>query len=385
MWTIEDTVSGSTNKFTIVTEGKVTVTFPPGVRVKAYVNEVRTPVDMLDVKPGDIVCFKLKNTTTEPKTVTVEHVGTISTLELAAHSPAALSTYEEDTMSPTDTLNLFAGTGMGGNQGGAMGAGLGAGLVGGLLGTALFGRGGLNGLGGADGVVGAPATLQGVESVVNNAAIMSQLADLKAAVPLAEGQIQLALAGAQMDLNNSIGQAQTTVATVVRNGNDTIMNNLNMQTLMNTKGFADNTAATVAVGNANMLAIKDASILAERNSWLLNQAITSDGDRTRSLIQSIDKTNDSRLITQLANEVTELRNEGRLRGVEGNITISNNNTASAVAQQQQAQQQQQQLAVLGASLNALWQQNQHIQQGVLNIGSGTVSGTNQTAANTRVS
>ena len=382
MWTIEHTVSGSTNKFTIITEGKVNVNFPPGVRVKAYVNEVRTPVDMLDVKPGDIVYFKLKNTTTEPKSVSIEHLGTTSTLELAAHSAAP--TIEEDIMSPTDTLNLFAGTGMGG-QGSAMGTGLGAGLVGGLLGTALFGRNGLNGLGGTDGVVGPAATLAGVESVVNNAAIMSQLADVKAAIPLAESQVQLALAGAQMDLNNSIAQGTASTGNIVRNIADGIMNNLNMQTQMNQKGFSDNAATTVAQGTANLLATKDAATQALQSSWLLNQAITNDGDRTRALIQSIDKTNDSRLITSLANEVSELRNEGRLRGVEGNITISNTNTANAVAQQQQAQQQQQQLAVLGANLQALWQQNQHIQQGVLNIGSGTVSGNSQTAANTRVS
>lgn len=383
MWDIEHTVSGCTNKFTIVTDGKVNVTFPPGVRVKAFVNEVRTPVNMLDVKAGDIVYFKLKNSTTVPQTVTIEHLGTISTIELAAHS-AALSTYEEDIMSPTDTLNLFAGTGMGGNQGGAMGAGLGAGLVGGLLGTALFGRRGLDGLGG-DGVVGAPVTLAGVESVVNNAAIMSQLADVKAAIPLAEGQQQLALAQAQMSLANTINSGTGSVIGSISAFENSVMQNLNMQTQMNQKGFSDNAATTVAQGTANLLATKDASILAERNSWLLNQAITNDGDKTRALIQSIDKTNDSRLITTLANEVSELRNEGRLRGVEGNITISNTNTANAVAQQQQAQQQQQQLAVLGAQLNALWSQNQHIQQGVLNIGSGTVSGNSQNAANTRVS
>jgi hypothetical protein len=378
MWTLEHTVSGSTNKFTVTTEGKVNVNFPPGVRVKAYVNEIRTPIDVLDVKPGDIVYFKLKNTTTEPKSVSIEHLGTISTLELAAHS-AALPTIEEDIMSPTDTLNLFAGTG---GQGGAMGTGLGAGLVGGLLGTALFGR---RGLGGGDDIVGTPATLTGVESIVNNAAIMSQLADVKAAIPLAEAQVQLALSGAQMDLNNSISQSTGSVIGSISSFESSVMQNLNMQTQMNQKGFSDNAAATVAQGTANLLATKDASILAERNSWLLNQAITNDGDKTRALIQSIDKTNDSRLITSLANEVSELRNEGRLRGVEGNITISNTNTANAVAQQQQAQQQQQQLAVLGANLQALWAQNQHIQQGVLNIGSGTVSGNSQTAANTRVS
>jgi hypothetical protein len=381
MWTIERTVSGSTNKFTITGEAKVNVAFPPGVVVKAYVNEVQTPIEALDVKVGDIVYFELENTTTEPKTVTVDHLGTTSTLELAAHE-AASSTYEEDIMSPTDTLNLFAGTGQ---QGGAMGAGLGAGLVGGLLGTALFGRNGLNG-GFNDGIGGvAPATLAGVESVVNNSAIMQSLGDIKASVPLAEGQIQLALAGAQMDLNNSISQSSASNIAAVSALSTNLMNNLNMQTQMNQKGFADNAATTVAQGTANLIATKDASLLAERNSWALNQAITNDGDKTRALIQSIDKTNDSRLITSLANEISELRNEGRLRGVEGNITISNTNTANAVAQQQQAQQQAQQLAVLAANLQALWQQNQNIQQGVLNIGSGTVSGNSQTAANTRVS
>ena len=376
MWTIERTVSGSTNKFTIVTEGKINVNFPPGVRVKAYVNEVRTPINMLDVKVGDIVYFKLKNSTTEPQTVTIEHYGTTSTLELAAHSAA--STTEEDIMSPTDTLNLFAGSG---NQGGAMGTGLGAGLVGGLLGTALFGRRGLGG----DDAVGAPATLQGVESVVNNSAIMSQLADVKASVPLAEGQVQLALAQAQMALAQNQNAGTGSVIGSISAFENSVMQNLNMQTQLNQKGFADNAATTISAGTTNLLAIKDSALQAERNSWQLNQAIVADGDRTRALIQSIDKTNDSRTITTLANEITELRNEGRLRGVEGNITISNTNTANAVAQQQQAQQQQQQLAVLGSQLNALWQQNQHIQQGVLNIGSGTVSGNSQTAANTRVS
>jgi hypothetical protein len=376
MWTIENTVSGSTNKFTIVTDGKINIVVPPGVQVKAYVNEIRTPIDMLDVKAGDVVYFKLKNAATEPKMVNVEHLGTTSTLELAALSAA--STTEEDIMSPTDTLNLFAGTG---NQGGAMGTGLGAGLVGGLLGTALFGRNGLGGINDA----GAAATLQGVESVVNNSAIMQSLGDIKASVPLAEGQIQLALAGAQMDINNRTTASTGSVIGAISSFESNIMANLNMQTQMNQKGFSDNAATTVSSGTANLLATKDAATQALQSSWLLNQAITSDGDKTRALIQSIDKTNDSRTITALANEISELRNEGRLRGVEGNITISNTNTANAVAQQQQAQQQQQQLAVLGASLQALWQQNQHIQQGVLNIGSGTVSGNSQTAANTRVS
>lgn len=394
MWTLETPVSKLTNKVVIPTDGKIEVASTGNAKVWAFVNDkLTTPIERLWARAGDMVHFEIKGDRDVPATVTIKYGESTSTIEVAPRGPKATietsaemgTTYQgkEMEMSPTDTLNLFAGTG-GGNMGGALGGGLGAGLVGGLLGTALFGRRGLGGV--DDGIGGvAPATLAGVESVVNNAAIMSQLADIKAAVPLAEGQIQLALAGAQMDLNNSIGQSTASISNVVRGLNDNVMSNLNMQTQMNQKGFADVTAATVAQGTTNLLATKDAALQGERNSWALNQAITADGDKTRALIQSIDKTNDSRLITQLANEVSELRNEGRLRGVEGNITISNTNTANAVAQQQQAQQQQQQLAVLAANIHALYQQNQHIQQGVLNIGSGTVSGNSQTAANTRVS
>ena len=277
-------------------------------------------------------------------------------------------------MTPQDTINLFANPGMGGGAG-AIGGGLGAGLVGGLLGTALFGRNGLNGLDGGGAAV----------SVNNDMAIMQTLGDIKAAVPLAESQVQLALAGAQMDINSSIQSANASTIGAVSALSSSLMSNLNMQTQMNQKGFADTAATTVAQGTANLLATKDAATQALQSSWLLNQAITADGDKTRALIQSIDKTNDSRTITALANEVSELRNEGRLATATGNITISNTNTANAVAQQQQSQQQQQQLTTLLAHVNALYAQNQHIQQGVLNIGSGTVSGNSQTAANTRVS
>lgn len=394
MWLLEKPMGGVTNKVTIPTDGMILLTMqPPSTKIHAYINDQEAkPLDRLYGRAGDVVYFEIKGSRESDSTVTIQYGDSIDTLQVVKRPPKPDASTSETSaydgteinqgniMNPTDTVNLFANPGAG--MGGALGGGLGAGLVGGLLGTALFGR---RGLGGDGDLGGAPATLQGVESVVNNAAIMSQLADLKAAVPLAEAQVQLALAGAQMDLNNSINQSTTTVSGVVRNGTDMTMANLNMQTQMNQKGFADTAAAVVSQGTANLLATKDAATQALQSSWALNQAITNDGDKTRALIQSIDKTNDSRLITNLANEVTELRNEGRLRGVEGNITISNTNTANAVAQQQQAQQQQQQLAVLAANLQALWQQNQHIQQGVLNIGSGTVSGNSQNAANTRVS
>ena len=388
MWTLETPVSRLTNKVIVPTDGKIEVAVTGNAKVTAFVNDVMTtPLDRLWGRAGDSVHFDIKGDRDAASTVTIKYGEATSVLEVPARGPKMSSSdvydastiNEEIIMTPAESINLFANP-QGGNMGGALGGGLGAGLVGGLLGTMLFRNGGLNG---ADG--GAPASLQGVESIVNNSAIMQSLGDIKASVPLAEGQIQLALAGAQMDINNRTTASTGSVIGAISSFESNIMANLNMQTQMNQKGFSDNAATTVAVGQTNLIATKDAATQALQSSWLLNQAITADGDKTRALIQSIDKTNDSRALVALANEVTELRHEGRLRGVEGNITISNTNTANAVAQQQQAQQQQQQLAVLGANIAALYSQNQHIQQGVLNIGSGTVSGNSQTAANTRVS
>ena len=388
MWTLESPVSTLTNKVVTPTDGKIQVMSTGNTKVTAFINdeEVR-PLSRLWARAGDSVHFEIKGDRSAATTVTIMYGEATSTIEVPARGPKmsnsdvydASAINEETIMTPAESINLFANP-QGGGMGGALGGGLGAGLVGGLLGTMLFRNGGLNG---ADG--GAPATLQGVESVVNNSAIMQSLGDIKASIPLAEGQIQLALAGAQMDINNRTTAGTGSVIGAISSFESNIMANLNMQTQMNQKGFSDNAATTVAAAQTNLIATKDAATQALQSSWLLNQAIVADGDRTRALIQSIDKTNDSRALVVLANEVTELRHEGRLAAATGNITISNTNTANAVAQQQQAQQQQQQLAVLGANIAALYSQNQHIQQGVLNIGSGTVSGNSQTAANTRVS
>jgi len=392
MWSIVKPITGITNTVIIPTDGMITVSKPDNIEVLAYVDDkLTTPVDKFWGPAGKPVYFEIKDAPGVTGTVTIMYGDTVSTIDvpLAIESPGTILTkgaistniMDDTTMTPTETLNLF-GTMGGGRQDGMVGGGLGAGVVGGLLASLLFRRDGLGGLGDGGAV---PASLQGVESVVNNAAIMSQLADIKGAIPLAEGQVQLALQAAQMDLNSAIVNGTGSTIAAIGSGNSTIMNNLNTQTQMNQKGFSDNAATTVAAGNANILATKDAAAASQAQTYALAQSIVSDGDKTRALIQSIDKANDSRLITDLANQVTELRNEGRLNAVQGNITISNTNTANAQQIQSQQQQQQQQLAVLAANIAALYQQNQHIQQGVLNIGSGTVSGNSQTAANTRVS
>lgn len=286
-------------------------------------------------------------------------------------------------MTPAETVNLFANPNQG-NMGGALGGGLGAGLVGGLLGTMLFRNNGL----GVDGV----GTAAGVHTAVSDTAVLQTLGDIKASIPFNEGQMQLALAGAQADINSNISTGLTTAmagqAGINRNISDSLATALAGQgAIKETILTSANSLGTSIASSSALLqkSITDASILAERNSWALSQAITNDGDKTRALIQSIDKTNDSRLITSQANEITELRHDRRLQEATGNITISNNNNATANAQQQQAQQQQQVQYQILAQLAALNADVQSVKQSsvIFNSGTQTNSG-NQGAANTRV-
>lgn len=374
MWVIEDTSNNTTNSFVAPVEGIIAVNKPDKVHVAVLINNQDSSVHHVHVNPGDTVQFKLSSTSSTPENVTFEYAGTSSTITV----PSGAKYEKEKIMTPAETINLFANPQ--GGAGAAMGSGLGAGLVGGLLGTALFGR---NGLGGA--ADGGVATAANVESVVNNTAILQGIGDLKAAVPLAEAQVQLALAGAQMDINSNLTSNTASTIAAVGTGNASIMNNLNMQTLMNSKGFSEGIAASVAAGTQAVLATKEAALAAERQAYAVTQAVNTDGDKTRALIQSIDKTNDSRLITSLANEISDLKNTRNLDAVAGNITISNSNTATATAQQIQSQQQQQVQYQILAQLGALTSDLQTVKQGqvIFNSGAMTGSGT-QAAANTRV-
>ena len=242
-----------------------------------------------------------------------------------------------------------------------------------------MGRRGLLGGGDGDGIV--PATVSQVQNTVDTAAVMAQLADIKGAIPLSEGQVQLALAGAQMNVTNAITAGTGNTIAAVGSGFAGVMAGQNMQTQMNNKGFADNQAATVAAGNANMIATKDLAALTERNSWAITQAINADGAQTRALIQSIDKTNDSRMITTLSNEISELRGDQRTTAAARQTEV---NVTQNVNQNQAQAQQQQQFQVIGNALNALLASHQNIQQGIVNLGNMSGSAGQQTAANTRV-
>lgn len=176
-----------------------------------------------------------------------------------------------------------------------------------------------------------------LQSSIDTNAILQGIGDIKAAVPLAEAQVQLALAGAQADITSQ--SLQQTIA--LQNQGFTAQLD-NLQGFANTKDAVDSLSTQVAVGQG----VTNTNI--ERLGWSLSREISTDGEKTRALIGSIDRDNLNRIITTQAAELAELRNEGnrdrdRL-GIE--ISMINNQNQNQMQFQQQAQ-------VLGTLSHAL--------------------------------
>lgn len=282
---------------------------------------------------------------------------------------------EENQMAePTHIKNIFEPSpmgAMGGGWGGAgagAGAGLGAGLLGGILGTALLGnRGGL--LGGGDAAVGVTpamltAGLAGVTDTLQNTTVMQTLGAIQAAIPLAEAQVQLALAG-------STAQIQLTLD-----------NNANAAALANSL-----TNQNIALATANIIAsnssIKDtvtAYGVANLNATKDSQYATAVaiGASTKEILAALNEQNTANLQRQLTVAEQALLGssfDARARGIE--ITTTNN-----INQMQQQQQQQQQFANLYGVIAGLTQSIRSTNEAI-NVGSGTLTA-NPTNTNTNI-
>lgn len=268
-------------------------------------------------------------------------------------------------------------SGMGG-AGAGLGAGLGGGLLGGILGGALLNRGGLLG-GGVDGAgVVTPAMLtSGLASVIDsnqNTTLLQSVGDVKAAVPLAEAQVQLAIAGSTATL--TAGQAM-----INKNISEAIAASLASQNNINVNVLNQGSATREAVasyGVANLNATKD-------SQFATTQAIAGS---TKEILAALNEQNTANLQRQLAvAESALLERNAALRARETEINITNTNTATAVAAQAQGQQQQQiQLLIQqNALLSNLANDIQVVRQGqtIFNSGTMAASGT-QAAANTKV-
>lgn len=277
----------------------------------------------------------------------------LKTLKENIVSTPDVNVYQKDPMAGVLPL-MMGGMGGGVGAGAGAGAGLGAGLLGGILGGALLGGNGLLGnraavAGVAEGCVTPTqltAALAGVEDNQMNTAVLSQLGRIEAAIPYNEGQVQLALAGAQAALSNQASAYQIS----------------NIQGFANTNAaLSTATAGIIAVGEtvkdtvnmtsaATNLAIANLATSQLQNTYALNTAIRDDGDKTRALIVA---QNDQMLNRQLAvaeAALLEQRAIHRSAATEVNVTQTVNQNQ---LQLQQQQQQQQQLILLSQIANGL--------------------------------
>lgn len=252
------------------------------------------------------------------------------------------------TETDTSTLNtLLKGAEMGNIFGGSN-DGMGGGLIGGLiLGSLLRNNGNLLGPNGNGVDVVGGARIPPEQSTANMS-LMAGIGDIKQAV---------AVSSADAETSNA---TQTGTISAQLSGI--------AAALTNTVTMAKDSASANAVTLMQQLNTVNTNLM--ESKFELSQAITNDGEKTRALITA-------NMVTELNNQLADLRTQ---RAVDsGNVTVTNN-----INQNQLQMQQQQQLITTNGLLQQLLAE-QKITQGVLNIGSGTVSGNSLNAANTRVS
>lgn len=230
----------------------------------------------------------------------------------------------------------LAGKSMDGIFGGNNASGVVMGLLLGRLG--LFGNAGIDGMNG-------PAQPQA------NMSLMSGIGDIKQAVAVA--------AEAMVSNNaNQTGQLSNQLSGVAA-------------ALTNTVTMAKDSATQNSI-----------TLMQQLNA--LGTVVMNDGDKTRAAIaalaERIPSARELDLERQLGVAQATNRQTEQLAAIRsGNVEVINN-----ITQTQNQQQQQQQINGLIGLVHQL-SADQRVTQGVLNIGSGTVSGNSQNAANTRVS
>jgi len=254
------------------------------------------------------------------------------------------------------------------------GADSGGGLVMGLVLGSLLRNGG-GGLLGGDGAAGGV----GLQNSIDTNAILTQLGDIKASVPLSACETMAAVSNAQADITS-----QTLAQTIGLNQNindakAAALAAANANALQNSAGFAGVKDATDSLATQQAVGFGVINANIERTGWQLSREINADGDKTRALIQSIDKQNDSRLITAQANEIVELRaSQARAEDRHGiEINMTNNQNQNQLQFQQQSQ-------VLNTLSNGLVQALQSIQATNQAINIGGFQQANPTNTNTNV-
>lgn len=215
-------------------------------------------------------------------------------------------------------------------MGGALGGGFGGAALGALLAGGLL-NGGFGNNRNHENLVTSDQLQTAVGTVVDtqqNTAVLQGLGDIKAAVPLAEAQVQLALAGTQAELSGQITASNIGViagqAAINKNISEAIAASLASQSNLNVNILQSSTA--------NLMATKDAQ-------YALATAIKDDGEKTRALITTNQIADLNRLAAERQDEIIELRNSAARdrdrHGIE--INMINNQNQNQLQFQAQAQ------------------------------------------------
>lgn len=265
----------------------------------------------------------------------------------------------------------------GGSEGG-MGGGIGGGLLGGILAGALFGGGIGNRRNEGEGCVTPSmltAGLAGVTDALQSTSVLQTLGAIQGAIPLAEGQVQLALAGAVGEIRTHLGQVENGLVAgqsmINKNISDAIASSLASQNSIK--------ESIAAYGVANLNATKDAQ-------FALATIVKDDGERTRALITSNTISELQRQLTVAQTAALEDRLTNRARETEINITNTNTATAQQMQAQNQLQAQSQAIIQLGALVSNLCGDIQAVRATTSNVNFGTQAGVGQTtnATNNKV-
>lgn len=403
--------NGTTNEVIMPADGIIGISMPAGTEVCAYINNQVAPIHHLHTKAGDRVYFEITKYPEVSGNLLLEYGGrtfnipvpkVVSMTSPLGESPketSVLKTKQKETkMADEYVKNVI--TGGGGYDGGYGGMGMAA-MIPLLAASGLFGgrRDGFNGdnceaantalmNAGFDGInhnintsmVGLTNQLgtvnTGITNQLNNGFggqrdldLMQKLGNIEGDVWKAEGQVQLAVAQAQSDINNRISDGLQAAI----NGQGAIRKDISDAIQASLVSQAD-IKNNITAGNAiTQLAVA-------QNKYELSREISNDGEKTRALIirQYEDTLNRQLAVAQDA--LLEQRQFARSRDVEVNVA----QTVNQVQAQAQAQQQQQ---LTNQLLNAILCQAQVAQatnQSLIIGNTGAVVGGPQNANPTNV-
>lgn len=293
--------------------------------------------------------------------------------------PVEVKNYFQPSTIPAMAGNGFGNDGMGGLLALALlGGGLNGRRDGGdcTVATTALSNAGFDGINHNINTLGLGLTNQLTQGFTNQNSldIMAKLGSIEGAIPLAEAQVQLALAGSTATI--TAGQAITN-----KGVSDAIAASLASQNNINVNVLQQGAATREAVasyGVANLNATKDSQFATQ----------VAIANSTKEVLAALNEQNVANLQRQLTvAETALLERNAALRARETEINITNTNTATAQQAQVQGQQQQQLqlVAQLVSEVRNLANDVQVVRQGqtIFNSGTMAASGT-QTAANTKV-